>query len=75
MPSELEELARVRRLVASGAAQTIRIGSGISLRELGRTVGVGPATILRWERGDRSPKGERALAYGRALDDLAKAGQ
>ena len=75
MPSELEELARVKRLTRSGAAQMIRIRSGISLRELGQAVGVGPATILRWERGDRSPKGDKALAYGRALDDLTKAGQ
>jgi len=69
-------LARVRRLAKSGAARAIRIGAGLSLAELGSSVGpdgVGPATVHRWETGQRSPHGEQALAYAAALAVLERA--
>lgn len=68
--TELLTLARVRRLAKSGAAQSIRVGAGLSLAELGSSVGVGPTTVYRWESGQRSPHGELALAYAAVLDAL-----
>ena len=68
--SELEDLVRVRRLTATGTAKAIRVGAGVSLRELAREVGVGAPTICRWELGQRTPRGEKAVAYVDVLDRL-----
>ena len=65
-------LARVRTLGKSGAARAIRVRAGLSLAELGSRVGVGAATIHRWEVGQRSPHGELALAYAAALASLER---
>jgi len=65
------ELARLRALLASGSARSIRRAHGLSLRETGDIVGVGPATILRWERGDRVPRpSKEAFAYWELLREL-----
>jgi DNA-binding XRE family transcriptional regulator len=71
--TELIVVARVRRLAKSGEAQSIRVGAGLSLAELGSSVGVGATTIYRWESGRRSPHGELALSYASVLDALAEA--
>lgn len=67
------DLARVRRLVRSGAARAIRASAGVSLAELAGAVGpsVQPTTVWRWERGERMPRGELAVAYLAVLDRLA----
>jgi len=59
--------------VSSGAARAVRVGAGLSLGEMGRGVGPGvsPSTVLRWERGDRTPRGELAVSYLELLDRLA----
>ena len=66
----LQELARVRALVGTGAARPIRLNAGLSLGEVAKSVGVSPGTILRWETGERIPHGEPAVAYGRLLNGL-----
>jgi DNA-binding transcriptional regulator YiaG len=66
----LPELARIRALVRTGAARPIRLHAGLSLREVTRSVGVSPGTILRWENGERVPHGDAALTYGRLLHAL-----
>lgn len=71
--TELEPLTRVRRLASTGAARAIRIGAGATIREVAQVVGVSPATVHRWETGNRVPRGEKGLAYGRALDELTEA--
>lgn len=68
--TELTELAQVRALVATGAARSIRLSANLSLAEVSETLGVSPATVLRWETGQRSPHGEAAIAYGRLLAQL-----
>jgi len=68
--SEILRLTRVRSLVRTGAARTIRLSAGLSLRELAREVGCAAPTILRWERQDQVPRGALALRYGEALDAL-----
>jgi DNA-binding transcriptional regulator YiaG len=68
------QLTRLRALLASGSARSIRRAHGLSLRETGEIVGVGPATILRWERGDRVPRpSKEAFAYWVLLRKLMEA--
>jgi DNA-binding transcriptional regulator YiaG len=72
---ELVELARVRALCASGAARSIRVAARMSLGEVGRSLGVSPSTVLRWELGDRQPRGDAGVRYGALLDRLLQSGR
>lgn len=67
---DLAALARVRGLCSSGAARSIRLAAKISLGEVARSVGVTPATVLKWERGQRSPRPEAAMRYLAVLQEL-----
>ncbi|MGI8406961.1 MAG: helix-turn-helix domain-containing protein [Actinomycetota bacterium] len=69
---ELTRLVRVRSLTRSGAAKSIRVAAGLSLREVAQSIEVSPATILRWERRDRVPQGDRALRYLSVLEGLLR---
>ncbi len=66
-------LVSARRRAASGEARALRLEAGLSLREVARAVGAGsPATVFRWESGQRTPRGGPAAAYGQLLDELAR---
>jgi DNA-binding transcriptional regulator YiaG len=67
----VKDLPRLRRMVETGVAKTIRIDAGLSLAEMSAPVKVHRTTILRWERGERRPRGEAAIRYLRALEELA----
>jgi DNA-binding transcriptional regulator YiaG len=67
---EAVALSRLRALLATGAGRSIRLGSGLSLGEAGRAVGVESSTILRWERLDHQPRGSAGLAYLQLLERL-----
>jgi DNA-binding transcriptional regulator YiaG len=72
-PVTLEQLAalsRVRSLAASGDARAVRERAGLSLSEMAGTIGVGISTLSRWERAERAPRGEAALAYARVLEGV-----
>lgn len=64
------DLARVRGLARSGAARSIRVAAGLSYGEMAQVLHVSRTTILRWERCERVPRGEKALAYLELLDRL-----
>jgi DNA-binding transcriptional regulator YiaG len=66
----LVKLARVRDLVRSGAAKSIRRTHGLTASDVARGVGVAVPTVLRWEAGQRVPRGLPALKYGELLDVL-----
>jgi DNA-binding transcriptional regulator YiaG len=68
--SEAAELARLRTLIALGVARTARRAAGLSLSEMGRTVGVAHTTVMRWEKGKTVPHGARALRFLAVLDEL-----
>jgi DNA-binding transcriptional regulator YiaG len=70
---ELRELARIRRLAASGEAQRIREQSNITTRELAESLGLDRATLRRWERGAIAPRGEAALRWAQTLTKLCEA--
>lgn len=64
-------LAELRSLCRSKAARSIRIAAGLSLSEVASITGVSSAsTILRWERGERVPRGTQALRYAALLQRL-----
>ena len=70
----LVKVTRVRDLVRSGAARSIRTGAGLSLGEVGRTLGCSASTVLRWEAGERTPRGDLAVRYGELLNTLLRRG-
>jgi DNA-binding transcriptional regulator YiaG len=65
-----QDLIRVRRMAATGAARAIRETSGLSLSELAEAAAVHKSTIYRWEHGVRRPRGAAAERYLRALEKL-----
>jgi transcriptional regulator with XRE-family HTH domain len=69
--TDLVRLADVRAIAESGTARSLRLAAGLSLAEVAEHVGVSPVTVYRWEVGDRRPRGEAALRYGRLLEALA----
>jgi DNA-binding transcriptional regulator YiaG len=71
----LSELAAVRALTASGAARSIRIAANVSLHEVAAAVPCSPSTVLRWERNQRRPHGDKGLAYGAILKSLMGSGR
>lgn len=72
----LTELGRVRDWCINGRARSIREASGFSLSEIAKAIEVlGPrrpdiSAVSRWEKGERRPRGELAVAYGRVLARL-----
>lgn len=68
--TQLVQVSRARQLSRSGAARSIRIAAGLSMSEVARAVGVEPSTILRWEAGERTPRGEAAARYAALLEEL-----
>jgi hypothetical protein len=74
--AELCELSWLRRVVASGEAEKIRVAAGISMPEAAAAAGINVTTLWRWETsgpGHRRPHGRAALNYARVLRQLAKA--
>jgi len=72
LPDDLVRLSKIRSLAKSGAARSIRVGAGLSLGELAESLGVCVTTIYRWENSQRTPRGERAVAYADLLDKLVR---
>lgn len=58
-------------MLQSGEARERREQHGIRLSEAARACGVSPSAVLRWERGQWSPRYEHAVRYARVLDELA----
>lgn len=67
---DLLELAAIRRQARAGRARDARLQAGLSLAEVAAVIGVAPATVLRWETGQRKPRGLAALRYGRLCQEL-----
>jgi DNA-binding transcriptional regulator YiaG len=67
----LLRLADVRELAESGEARRLRLRAGLSLGEVARELRVAVPTVLRWETGERRPRGRAALRYAQLLEQLA----
>lgn len=72
--TEIIHISRLRLLVKSGTASTIRLAAGVSMREAADAAGVSVSSIWRWEHGERVPHGQAALRYARLLNDLLEGG-
>jgi DNA-binding transcriptional regulator YiaG len=69
------ELSHIREFTRSGIARSIRIGAGLSLRDVATAVGVSKSTIYRWENGERTPRNRDAtMRYGELLHQLLRRG-
>ena len=72
---ELERLAEVRQLIASGEAKARRVNAGFSLSEVAGPCHVDTSTVWRWEEGIRIPRGQTALRYGQVLAMMQPLGE
>lgn len=72
--TEAVSVAWVRSLCATGANAGIRIGAGLTLREVASPLKVSPTTVQRWERGTAKPTGRRAVDYAQLLRSIAPRG-
>jgi DNA-binding transcriptional regulator YiaG len=66
------KLARVRHLVESGEAKTLRTDLNLSLGDIAIAIKVDQSTVYRWEHNKRKPRGAAAIRYGRLLEALAR---
>ena len=64
-------LAKVRRMAQSGTARAIRVAADLSLAEMGAPIPASASTVLRWERGERMPHGDRAVRYLELLERVS----
>ena len=64
---ELLEQSRARRSLRPAFARAVRMEARVSQADLGALVGVTAGAVLRWERGERSPRGPLAVRYRQAL--------
>ena len=68
--TDVLEIARARDLARSGTGRTIRVSAGLSLSEVGQAVGIAASTVLRYERGERMPRGGPGVAWARLMRQL-----
>jgi transcriptional regulator with XRE-family HTH domain len=73
-PKDLDAITTARTWAATGVARQLRVGRRLTLREVAAAVGCAPSTVLRWERGERRPRGAAAARYGAVLRRLAAGG-
>lgn len=69
---DVQLLIEARDAAASGRAARLRQVVGLSQSEFARAAGVSAAAVHRWEAGARRPSGDAAVAYARALRELAR---
>jgi len=67
---DLIDLQQGREMARNGVAKMAREAAGLSLREMAEPLGTSPSTILRWERAERRPTGQKGAAYGRQVKFL-----
>ncbi len=71
-PDDLTKLANARAATRAGAARSLRLAAGLSLREVADEVGVAVSTLWRWEAHERRPRGKAAVRYAEVLEELAE---
>jgi DNA-binding transcriptional regulator YiaG len=69
--NDVQQIAWARRMARSGSARFIREAAGFSASEVARVVGVSPATVSRWERGERIPRADAAERWAELLRKLS----
>lgn len=68
---DLLRKARAQRSLPPPAVRrALREANGVSQGDVGGVLGVHRETVSRWERGERTPRGELLVAYVDLLDEL-----
>lgn len=71
MTTNCVSIAAARRWLPQPAERrAIRQAAGLSLRQVGRDLGVTPQCVALWETGHREPRGGNLLAYIDVLVEL-----
>lgn len=66
----IDEVRQARQLPDRRAARGIRVAAGVSQTRIARELGVHRNTVIRWEAGERAPRGELRVRYAELLDQL-----
>lgn len=66
----LDEVRSARRLPDRRAARGIRVAAGVSQARLAQELGVHRNTVIRWETGERQPRGAARAKYAELLERL-----
>jgi transcriptional regulator with XRE-family HTH domain len=61
------------RRAEDGSGRRIREQANVPMRFVAQNIGVQEATISRWEKGQRRPRGEAAMKWAALLDKLERA--
>lgn len=69
----LDEVRARPQLPTPDVRQAIRRKAHVPQDRMARELGVHRVTFLRWERGDRTPRGAQLDAYARLLRELEEA--
>jgi transcriptional regulator with XRE-family HTH domain len=67
---DVELVIEARDLLRSGRAAELREAAGLSQRELAGMLEVSPATVNRWEAGERRPRSGQAVRLARLFRKL-----
>lgn len=67
---DLQTVTRVRDALGSGRAEAARIAANVSLAEAAAAGHCAVSALRKWERGERTPRAARALAYAPVLAAL-----
>ncbi len=67
----VDRIAELCDWISSGYARELREANHLSQAEVARDVGVTHVAVMRWEKGERRPRGRNALAYHKVLSVLA----
>jgi DNA-binding transcriptional regulator YiaG len=68
-----DEVRTRPKLPSPAVRQEIRRKADVAQDRMAQELGVHRVTFLRWERGDRTPRGARLDAYAQLLRDLDEA--
>lgn len=66
----LSLLVAARRYSATGKGRRVREAVGVTVTEVATAADVGVPTVSRYERGLRTPRGERAIRYALVIQAL-----
>jgi len=66
------KLDLMRRLPSPKARRAIRLSTRATGRDCARALGVSDMTLSRWERGERTPRGENLERYVALLERLRR---
>ena len=69
---EVIQLAKARAMARNGEAQAIRERNHLTISEVAREIEVSPSSVMRWEKGERSPRGDSAIRFAELMHKLDK---